>query len=88
MIRKMISPNAPNPTNLVGSRSFSKISPTDVRNAKLNRKIKNNACSEELERYLSALQNYGDDANKIPMPVQRALSICMEQQVLFFHSQN
>ena len=51
----------------------------DLRISKLNKRVRTQPCSQELENYLSHLSNAYGESDKIPKSIGLELSNCMEQ---------
>ena len=51
----------------------------DLRISKLNKRVRTQPCSQELENYLSYLSNAYGESDKIPKSIGLELSNCMEQ---------
>ena len=55
----------------------------DLRVAKLNRRVRANPCTEELDTFLTAISIYGE--GKVPIAVSKRLADCMDQVVSYTH---
>lgn len=53
----------------------------DLRLAKLDKRVRINPCSSELESYINALAQYDGECDRIPQLIRRALTDCVEQKV-------
>jgi hypothetical protein len=58
---------------------YLRITPRELRLAKIDRKPRIHVCSQEFEAFLSALENFGD--GKVPFQITKKLADCMDQKV-------
>jgi hypothetical protein len=57
------------------------ISLRDLRIAKLQKRTRMNACTQELDAFLAAVAAVGGNEDKVPAAVKSRLALCMEGSV-------